>query len=203
MANEQRDNSGILFVNKPKYPNQAALLVASEILGYLRPVSTRIEIAGSLRRGNELVGDVEIVFVPILGTKQNHESLLPEPILVNLADETIATLIANGILAKRLNKNGRESFGEKNKLMTYVASGIPVDLFATNLEAWWNYLVCRTGGAETNVRICMAAKHRGLKWHPYGSGFTDLQTGIRLEAHSEREVFAIAGLKFLEPWERH
>ena len=37
------------------------------------------------------------------------------------------------------------------------ASGIPVDFFATTEEAWFNYLVCRTGPAELNTRIASAA----------------------------------------------
>jgi len=45
--------------------------------------------------------------------------------------------------------------GPLNKLAVYVGSGIPVDLFATTEECWFNALVCRTGSAETNVKIAV------------------------------------------------
>jgi len=77
-----------------------------------------------------------------------------------------------------------------------------VDLFATTELAWCNCLVCRTGNAENNVRIALAAKEKGLMWHPYKHGFTD-QRGKWLVVKSEEDVYRIVGLPYLEPWERN
>ena len=61
------------------------------------------------------------------------------------------------MLRRRLSKTGAEAWGPKNKLAVHVESGIPVDLFATSAESWWNYLVCRTGPAASNIAIAQAA----------------------------------------------
>jgi DNA polymerase/3'-5' exonuclease PolX len=90
--------------------------------------------------------------------------------------------------------------------MRHVASGIPVDLFATTEACWHNYLVCRTGPAESNIRIAAAAKARGWKWNPYGEGFSrggPLAGPEEARAlRSEREVFEFVGLPYTEPEER-
>lgn len=63
--------------------------------------------------------------------------------------------------------------------------------------SWWNYLVCRTGPADSNTRICMAAQNRGWKWNPYGSGFS---RGDEIRAmESEAEVFDFVGLPYEQP----
>jgi len=104
-------------------------------------------------------------------------------------------------LAKRKNVNGSEMWGEKNKLAVHVASGIPVDFFAASEANWFNYLVCRTGGAESNRQIAVACQANRLKWNPYGPGFTT-PNGSVVRMSSEREVFDWAGLPYREPWER-
>jgi DNA polymerase/3'-5' exonuclease PolX len=82
--------------------------------------------------------------------------------------------------------------------MRHVASGIPADLFAATRENWWNYLVCRTGPADSNMRICMGAQARGWKWNPYGAGFSDPEGNVRV-MDSERAVFDFVGLPYREP----
>ncbi|MGN6643580.1 MAG: hypothetical protein ACTHKU_11340, partial [Verrucomicrobiota bacterium] len=82
-------------------------------------------------------------------------------------------------------------------LMRHKETGLPVDLFAATPENWFNYLVCRTGPADSNTRICMAAQARGWKWNPYGVGFS---RGDEIQAvASEEEVFAFVGLPFEKP----
>lgn len=85
--------------------------------------------------------------------------------------------------------------------MVHRASRIPVDLFATTREAWFNYLVCRTGPAESNTAIANAAIAKGWKWHPYDSGFTD-QEGNWVYVRAERDVFDLVGLPYHAPPDR-
>lgn len=95
-------------------------------------------------------------------------------------------------------------WGAQNKLARHVASGVPIDFFTTTAANFWNYLVCRTGGARTNVAICNAAIKKGWKWNPYGEGFSRA-AGLGREVHavaSEREVFEFVGLDYLEPGDR-
>lgn len=190
-------------IEKPKFPRASALAVVRELLPWLRPWCDELRVAGSLRRGRAEVGDVEIVFVPRMEPLPALDMFAPSP-LRPLTDAVFAGLLSAGLIVKRANVIGSEMWGEKNKLARHAASGIPVDFFATTSECFWNYLVCRTGGARTNVAICNAAIAKGWKWNPYGEGFSRA-AGLGRECHavaSEREVFEFVGLPWLEPEDR-
>lgn len=183
---------------KKKFNREVACKVAGEITNYLAGSCERIIVAGSLRRRKLRVSDVEILYVPSF---ELEKSDLFEQELVNQADKCLENLIKIGIIAKRKNKLGSEVWGEKNKLAVHVTTGIPVDFFSTTVDAWHNYLVCRTGGARNNTLIAEAYQRQGKKWNPYGPGFT-IRTGHQVRNASEAEVYANAGLRYLHPWER-
>ena len=185
---------------KPRFARETALAVAESLRAALAPGCERIEIAGSLRRRKATVGDVELLYIPRHGETVAPGEMLSAP--CDLSSLAIAELETAGRLARRLKTTGAETFGERNKLMLDVPSGIPVDLFATDAASWFNYLVCRTGGAESNVQIAGRAKARGYRWNPYGEGFTRLSDGEVFAMASEADVFAFVGLPYREPWER-
>ncbi|ODU25008.1 MAG: hypothetical protein ABS95_01125 [Verrucomicrobia bacterium SCN 57-15] len=181
---------------KQKFPRDLALTVARDILARLD--TERVIVAGSLRRRKKEVGDIEILYIPKFETRaadffSTHK--------VNLTDTSIQQMIKSGIIRPRENVLGRTTWGDKNKLAVDVASGIPVDLFATTASAWFNYLVCRTGSAENNIRISAAAQAKGWSWHPYALGFTN-EGGQPVRVESEEDVFRLVGLPYLEPWNR-
>lgn len=183
---------------KKKYDRKLAIKVAKEVTNWLLGSCERLVVAGSLRRRKLLVGDVEILYIPEF--KIEKVDLLTEA-PVNQADVCLENLIKIGIIAKRKNVNGSEVWGEKNKLAVHVASGIPVDFFSTTAPCWFNYLVCRTGGARNNTLIAEAYQRRGLKWNPYSIGYSD-RAGEAHPNNSEAEVYEHAKLKYLHPWER-
>lgn len=187
--------------HKKKWPRSAALEVARDLCRALRPVTVpdRLIVAGSLRRRKNEVGDVEILYIPKFESERDG---LFDTRQVNLVDRVLEALMRSGVLAPRRNTIGSEIWGEKNKLAVHVASGIPVDLFTAREVNWFNYLVCRTGSAENNVRIAATAKARGWQWNPYGAGFTD-QSGTMVPVAREQDVFELLGLPYLEPWERN
>ena len=185
-----------------KVPAADARAVAKLFVAFLKPHCSRIVVAGSLRRRKPAVNDIEILFVPSFVAEPDPGDFFGAMRLGNRTERAIAALLAGGVMAKRLNVNGHEAWGEKNKLGVHLESGIAVDLFTATLENWWNYLVCRTGGADNNIRICNAAIARGWKWNPYGAGFSRENPGEKRVVQSEREVFAFVGLPYLEPWER-
>jgi DNA polymerase/3'-5' exonuclease PolX len=193
-----------LELSAPRFPRAAAIEVARSLCDALRgpplPAATeRLIVAGSMRRGKRMVGDVEILYIPRMVEAPDPADFF-SVVQVNLADAVIAGWEKLGILDRRLNKNGSETFGPQNKLMRHVATGIPVDLFAATADNWWNYLVCRTGPARINILIASAAQNRGWTWNPYGKGFS--RAGDIHTVGSEREVFEFVGLKYLEPHER-
>lgn len=186
------------MTDKKKFPAIDAMKVAEELIAAMAPTCERICFAGSLRRRKPEVGDVEILFVPKMDSVQID--LFGSRQLISQTDAVIARLLENGTLRKRPSRTGVFSWGEKNKLALH-SSGIPVDLFSTHAEAWHNYLVCRTGPAESNLAICNAAIAKGWKWTPYGMGFYRL--GHTEKMNSELDVFEFVGLPFRTPEDRH
>lgn len=180
-----------------KYPRRQALPIATMLRDLLAPDCSRITIAGSIRRRAAQVSDIEILYVPLTGPADGD--LFGECGLINLTDRALAAMLHMGLISKRLTTQGHKTWGKKNKLAILTSSGIPVDFFATAEDCWWNSLVCRTGPAESNIRIAAAAKARGYQWNPYGPGFTRLLDGLQFSMPSEAAVFDFVGLPYLEP----
>jgi DNA polymerase/3'-5' exonuclease PolX len=186
---------------KTKYPAAAALAVANELKEILAPSCARIEIAGSLRRRRP-VGDVELVFVPQL---QDSGIDFFTPLMVSCAAEAIAELERKGVLRRRLNKLGHQTWGPENKLAVHVPSGIPVDFFSTIEEHWWVSLVIRTGGKATNLKLTTGAQKLGRKLNAYGAGITRWDMSgpgpreVVVQALSERHVFELCGVPHAPP----
>ena len=184
---------------KPRFPRAAAIAVAREIVTALEPGCTRLIVAGSLRRKKAEVGDVEILFIPAI---EKAKVDLLRVAFISKADLIIERLLAAKIIAKRPSKFGQFSWGKENKLAIHSASGIPVDFFTATEANWYNYLVCRTGPADLNIRIASEAKKRGYRWNPYGVGFTHLESGMVIPTLSEEDVFQFTNIPFPPPWER-
>ena len=186
-------------MSKQKYPRSDALKVAKLLCVSLADITDRLIVAGSLRRRKTEVGDVEILYIPKMVTQSLDFFTATS---VSQVDLMLDRLLANGVIAKRKNVNGSVMWGEKNKLAVHVASGIPVDFFAARADTWFNYLVCRTGGAENNRQIAVAANAKGWRWNPYGVGFSDAAGNLVATVAAERDVFDLVGLPYREPWER-
>jgi DNA polymerase/3'-5' exonuclease PolX len=194
---------------KRRFPRADALNVARACVAALRPACSELIIAGSLRRRKAEVGDVEVLYIPKIIEIADPEDFFGQKIKANAVDLILSALASEGLIGKRLNKDGHTTWGDRNKLAVHGQSGIPIDFFSATPENWWNLLVCRTGGAESNTAIAAKAKAAGWKWRPYGPGFSrdephgkgpDWSTWYVVK--SERAVFDFIGLKYREPWER-
>jgi len=167
---------------------EEALQVAEALKARLAVFCERIEIAGSLRRRRPDVGDIELLVIP---RSQGNLDLLGGAVM---------RLVFDGVLEYRRNKKGSPMYGPQNKFLLHVASGIAVDIFSTTEESWSMALVIRTGPKESNIAIATAAKRKGWRLKAYGDGFDTPNGHIRCS--TEREVFELVGLPYLEPWER-
>jgi DNA polymerase/3'-5' exonuclease PolX len=185
--------------DKQRFPAAIARKVAEQLVTELAPRCERIEIAGSLRRGKADVGDIEILYVPRIGQVHVAGELFPKS--GSLADELIEQWLTRGVLTKRSSINGSATWGAQNKLAMHVASGIPVDLFATTGERWFVSLVVRTGSKEMNTHLASSALRRGMQLHAYGV-LENTKTGEQIIPQSEREVFERLGVSYREPTER-
>lgn len=191
------------MIERPKIPREQALVVAQQLYDVLSPFTERCKVVGSLRRHRSHVGDVELLFIPKMAPKPQalFAALLGAgPVdMQDMADLVINRMVEDGMLKKRPNTKGVTAWGPQNKLAVHVASGINVDLFATDAERWWVALVIRTGGKRTNLQLTMGANKQGLSLNAYGSGFTTLGNGVKIPCTSEQDVFRIAGVPYVEP----
>ena len=184
-----------------RWPLADAEAIASQIVEIMRESCVRIEVAGSIRRRRESVGDIEIVYSPRMIERQTG-LFAADVQFYPMANDAIDRLIGDGILKPRRKLNGSSTWGELIKLATHIPSGIPVDLFAISLPSWHNYLVCRTGPAESNMLIATMAQKHCLKWEPYSAGFRKMRSGEIIRCNSEAEVFRTVGLPYKEPRDR-
>lgn len=190
--------------NKPKVEMEKALPIAEQLRDMLRPFCQvdRCEIVGSLRRQRGFVGDVEILYVPKFRLIAADLFSAKAAKMQNTADEFLDSAKSQRIIAPRINRIGQTAWGEENKYAVHCASGLAVDFFATDEACWWNNLVTRTGGKQSNINICSAARRLGWKYESTGAGFLSLRGLGYHRTTSERDVFEFVRLPYLEPQNR-
>ncbi|MDP2662775.1 MAG: hypothetical protein Q8R28_18830, partial [Dehalococcoidia bacterium] len=184
---------------KNRIPLADALLVANGLRTNLAPSSEYMVIAGSIRRRRPDIGDIELLYVPRF-EPIGQSNLFGKMEMADLVDVELRRMMTQGVLGKRLNVNGNPiGYGDRNKALVHVASGIGVDIFSTTAEYWGMALVVRTGPAEWNQAMMTAFLRRGMQGHAY-AGVS--RGGKEIECPTEESVFALLGLPYLEPWER-
>ena len=151
-----------------------ALDVAESFLDALRPMRQvkRIDVAGSLRRMRETIGDVDLLVAsahagPIMDAFVGHAS--------------VARVLAHG--------------ETKSSVLTEL--GLQVDLRVVPEDAWGAALIYFTGSKAHNIRIRERAVRQGLKLSEYG--LFDAGSGERLAAGTEEEVYERLGMPYVEP----
>ena len=84
--------------DKKRWPRLEAEAVARELAWMLAGVCDRVVVAGSLRRGKALVGDVEMLYIP---RYQARAFDMFTDRMEDLAAERIGELVRDGVLFKR------------------------------------------------------------------------------------------------------
>lgn len=118
-----------------RVPYGKALVLAGGIINWLQPYCDKIEVAGSIRREKETVGDIEIVCQP-----HNRHGL----------DVTLNGLIENGSIRKAM-------YGDKtrwgDRLKCFVLSGVNVELAIGDADNFGYLLWLRTGPSDGNKYV--------------------------------------------------
>ena len=156
-------------------PLGSALSVAEATVDYLReqcPDLGQLVPAGSLRRWEETIGDIDLV-----GTSSSPETVSEALVSISGLQE---------VLGK----------GPK-KTSVVLESGIQVDLRIGEEDSFGALLQYFTGSQQHNIRLRELANSQGLSLNEYG--ITTLETG-RLEVFSnETEVYGRLGLPYIPP----
>lgn len=181
-----------------KRPYAQVMRVAECLMDALHPACRRIEIAGSLRRQKEMVGDIEIVAVPRIVTKTTT-NLFGEPIR-ETSESMVELLLASWPLT--FHKNG-----PKYKQFSFDwRSGwtFKVDLFLQPDPAtWgWNFMI-RTGSADFSHKMVTPKRFGGYRPEHLTVNMARIwNDGVPIEAPEETDVFRVWGMDFVEPQNR-
>lgn len=154
-----------------------AFEIGQEYLNYMKrlgDIIERIELAGSLRRRKETVGDIDML---VSAMHENwskiHEHFVSFPDVkdVLLKGETKSSVVL---------KNARQ-----------------VDLRTVEPHQWGAALQYFTGSKEHNIRVRDIAKMKGLKVSEYGVFMADTDQWIG--GKTEEEVYALIGMQTPPP----
>ena len=154
------------------------------LLGHILPVANeikrelagldyvfRVEVAGSIRRRKETVGDIDI-----LVTTNKPNEVMDYFIGIDLVDDVVVK-------------------GPTKSTVRLKENGIDVDLRAFEDEIFGSALMYFTGSKETNVELRRIAIAKGLKLSEYGIFKGDKL----LSGRTEEEIFKTLGMEYIEP----
>jgi len=158
--------------NFEKTSSHEAILIANELCNRIDEFCEKYDIAGSIRQGKEMVGDVDIVIIP----------KTPVDEFIQKIKETIDF-----------------EYGGQKKLFG-MFMGRPVNIFITNADSYGACLYQSTGPAMYNVHKRRLAKSKGFKLNEYG--LFNRETGEKVAGHTEESIFEALGWSYREPTDR-
>ena len=151
-----------------------ALPSARTLLEHLKqsPLVLHAEIAGSLRRGKEVVKDLDLI----------ASSKKPK--------EVMKLFVSSPNVEKVVNHG-------ETKSSVILAGGIPCDLRVIPPESWATALAHFTGSKEHNIALRQRAIDRGLHLSEWGLLKGKSKTPLKLK--DEKELHKALGLAFIPP----
>lgn len=171
-----------------------ATQIASKVLKHVSPALDRAEIAGSIRRGKPVVGDIEIVAI-----QTNQEKL------VNLLKEIGQTIKPGvpGVVPWNPRPGARY-------IRVRLDEGMNLDLFLANPNNWGGLFLMRTGsgvGADGNTfNGFTPAIFKRWKKISGGGRMTEamptMPSGEQLWVPEEQDFFDLLEMDFVPPEQR-
>jgi hypothetical protein len=185
--------------------------LAGELVALLESTCERIEIAGSIRRERELVGDIELLAIPRITAEADMFGNVVPDRWTNDLDDLCAKLRGDGVLADRPDKNGRPAWGSRYKRARY--KGVALDLFSVIAPATWGVLfMIRTGPADFSHVLVTSQVERIPALGCYGrlptwakvegGALRYAKTGEPFEMPTEHRFFDRIGVEWVEPRDR-
>ena len=155
-------------------PLGVALPIAAEVIAYLQATTDAADLtpAGSVRRQEPTVGDVDIVC-----TSAQAEAV----IAAFTAWERAEAVLAEG----------------PTKASIWLAGGLQIDLRVLPAHLYGNLLQHFTGSREHNIQFRELAVRKNLRVSE--NGIVDLTDGRTIACRTEHEVYATLGLAFVPP----
>jgi DNA polymerase/3'-5' exonuclease PolX len=209
-------------------PLLAATTLAAKLVAQLAPYCERIEVAGSVRRQKDIVGDIELVAIPKLETRSNVQPQLtlfgpspdPEQELVSLLDQQLERML--------VLDHDRPIFRSRQALLAALGQPVPagrdvqrwgakakrfylwgnenygmvnVDLFLACQDNWGAIFTLRTGPSDFSTAFVTHLLHH-TSYRQRGGYLIAKATGAQVPVPEEADYFAAAGLCYVPPEDR-
>ena len=145
---------------------------AEPLVAYLKKIDgvKQVTVAGSYRRRRDTVGDLDILVTCKTGTGVMNAFT---------AYDEVADIVSKGT----------------TRSTVILRSGLQVDLRVVPEASYGAALHYFTGSKAHNIAIRKMAQDRGLKLNEYGAFKGDK----RVAGRTEKEIFALVGLPYIEP----
>jgi len=165
--------------NSGRFPIDDAEMAAEKLIAYLRafPGLDLIEPAGSLRRGRETVGDLDI----LVTGPACAEDKVDAAVEYTAAYPPIADLIAKG----------------QNKVSFRLRNGLQVDVRLLPEASYGAALQYFSGSKMHNVTLRQRALKRGYTLNEYALARMD--DGSVVASRTEEEIYAALGMDWIPP----
>lgn len=171
-------SEGLAFAAEPeRRPRREVRQMTEPLLGKLRAMSgvSRVELAGSVRRGRESAADADVL----------------------VASEDGAAVVA--AFTKLSEVESILSSGPE-KASVRLSGGLQCDLRVAPKSCFGAALQYFTGSKAHNIALRALARRRGLTVSEHGVfRLSDKDQSHRLAGRSEEEVYAVLGLRYIEP----
>jgi DNA polymerase (family X) len=138
----------------------------------------KAELAGSLRRKKETVGDIDIV---VVADPKYRKRIVTRFVSLPQVDKILAR-------------------GTTKASVTLKEGNVQVDIRLVHDYEYGAAMLYFTGSKEHNIKLRILAKERGYKINEYG--IFDAETGNRLAGETEEEMYHFLNLNYIPPEQR-
>ncbi|HYM93081.1 MAG TPA: DNA polymerase/3'-5' exonuclease PolX [Chitinophagaceae bacterium] len=139
------------------------------------PGIKKAELAGSLRRRKETIGDIDILAT---AERKNWKKIVAKFISIPQGGRVLAE-------------------GETKASILLKKNNTQVDIRLVNDYEYGSALLYFTGSKEHNIKLRIWAREKGWKLNEYG--VFDAKTDKRLAGKTEEEIYRLFGLQYIPP----
>jgi len=177
----EKFKEGLKMVEKvqKRTPREEVIPIVEKILKELKKCKEikKMEVAGSFRRKEKTVGDIDIL---VVGTKR----------------EVIAKCVTSLPEVQQILGKG------DTKVSVLLKSGLQVDVRMIKEKSWGAAMQYFTGSKAHNVELRIIAKKKGLKINEYGVYEVKGDKEKKIAGETEEDVYATLGMECPKPEDR-
>ena len=179
---------------KQRIPREEIDVVKEIIQKELKKINPQLlfEICGSYRRKNETSGDIDILI--------SHPKYIDENKEYNFLNDILKNLRKLDLIVDDLTKNGIKKFMGICKVKPYNIAR-HIDILFVDYNSYYSSILYFTGSKNFNVYLRQKLLQKNMSLNEYC--LKDLENNNIIYLTSEKEIFKIADIKYLEPHERN